>query len=98
MNRATTDAATASAPDIGGGQAAFYARSGIVPRPLIERAAGIHMWDSEGNRYIDVSSGPVVSNIGHGNGRVAAAMAATSFCPAMAWGAGAKTKMAFSAR
>ena len=29
----------------------------------------------EGNDYIDVSSGPVVSNIGHGNGRVADAMA-----------------------
>lgn len=61
---------------LGGGQSAFYATSNIVPMPLIERAAGIHMWDSEGNCYIDVSSGPVVSNIGHGNARVAEAMAA----------------------
>ena len=76
MSQAMTDAATANAvaTAVGGGQAAFYARSGIVPRPLIERAAGIYMWDSEGRRYIDVSSGPVVSNIGHGNERVAEAM------------------------
>lgn len=33
------------------------------------------MWDTEGNRYIDVSSGPVISNIGHGNPVVAKAMA-----------------------
>ena len=60
----------------GGGQTAFYATSGTVPMPLIERAAGIHMWDSESRRYIDVSSGPVVSNIGHGNAYVADAIAA----------------------
>jgi adenosylmethionine-8-amino-7-oxononanoate aminotransferase len=62
--------------EAGGGQTAFYATSNIVPLPLIERASGIHMWDSEGHRYIDASSGPVVSNIGHGNARVADAMAA----------------------
>ncbi len=62
--------------DIGGGQAVFYARSNIVPLPLIDHAVGIHMWDSQGKRYIDVSSGPVVSNIGHGNAFVADAMAA----------------------
>ena len=33
------------------------------------------MWDEHGNEYIDASSGPVVSNIGHGNHRVADAMA-----------------------
>ncbi len=65
---------TASAP--GGGQDAFYARANIVPLPVIERASGIHFWDEDGNRYIDVSSGPVVSSIGHGNARVADAMAA----------------------
>ncbi len=61
--------------DFGGGQTAFYANSNIVPLPLIEKASGIYMWDSENNRYIDVSSGPVVSNIGHGNAVVAEAMA-----------------------
>lgn len=36
---------------------------------------GIYLWDIDGNCYIDVSSGPVVSNIGHGNQRVADAIA-----------------------
>ena len=71
-----TLAARAADAAPGGGQADFYATSNIVPLPLIEKASGIHMWDSEGKRYIDVSSGPVVSNIGHGNARVAEAMAA----------------------
>jgi adenosylmethionine-8-amino-7-oxononanoate aminotransferase len=70
--------ARGSEPVFGGGQNAFYARSNSVPLPLIERASGIYMWDSEDNRYIDVSSGPVVSNIGHGNAHVAEAMAAQS--------------------
>ena len=34
------------------------------------------MWDIEGHRYMDVSSGPVVSNVGHGDPDVANAMAA----------------------
>ncbi len=61
-------------PSVGGPQDMFYSRS-IVPLPVIQRAAGIYMWDEEGNEYIDASSGPVVSNIGHGNARVARAMA-----------------------
>jgi len=64
-----------SIPVFGGGQTAFYAKSNKVPLPLIERASGIYMWDIEGNCYIDVSSGPVVSNIGHGNTSVADRMA-----------------------
>jgi len=63
-------------PSFGGGQDAFYARKNIVPLPVIERASGIRMWDEDGNEYIDVSSGPVVSSIGHGNATVADAMAA----------------------
>jgi adenosylmethionine-8-amino-7-oxononanoate aminotransferase len=43
-------------------------------RPTVERAEGIYMWDTDGRRYIDASSGPVVSNIGHGNPRVLEAM------------------------
>ncbi len=60
---------------IGSPQDHFYARSNIVPLPLIVRAAGVRMWDEHGREYIDLSSGPVVSNIGHGNERVAEAMA-----------------------
>ncbi len=63
-------------PAVGGTQDVFYASDNTVPLPMIERAAGIYLWDVEGNEYIDVSSGPVVSNIGHGNPRVIEAMAA----------------------
>ncbi|MEM7284066.1 MAG: aminotransferase class III-fold pyridoxal phosphate-dependent enzyme, partial [Pseudomonadota bacterium] len=43
-------------------------------RPRVARAEGIYLWDQDGKRYIDASSGPMVSNIGHGNRRVLAAM------------------------
>jgi adenosylmethionine-8-amino-7-oxononanoate aminotransferase len=45
--------------------------------PTLERvshAKGIHIWDTGGRRYIDVTSGPVAVNIGHGNERVLRAM------------------------
>ena len=63
------------ATQLGGSQDCFYSNSNIVPLPLIVKAEGIWMEDDAGNRYIDVSSGPVVSNIGHGNAQVADAMA-----------------------
>ena len=43
-------------------------------RPRVARAEGIYLWDTGGKRYIDASSGPMVSNIGHSNSRVLAAM------------------------
>jgi len=43
-------------------------------RPRVARADGIYLWDTNGKRYIDASSGPMVSNIGHSNPRVLAAM------------------------
>ena len=58
----------------GGAIQAFYQKKGAKHRPLVARAEGIYMWDSDGRRYIDASSGPVVSNIGHGNERVLQAM------------------------
>jgi len=63
-------------PAIGGGQDVFYSRADTVPRPLIARAKGVMMWDEDGRDYLDMASGPVVSNIGHGNEVVAEAMAA----------------------
>jgi adenosylmethionine-8-amino-7-oxononanoate aminotransferase len=79
MNSSSSPALTAEAvntsPEFGGAQDVFYSKSNIVPLPIIERAEGIYMWDEEGNEYIDASSGPVVSNIGHGNHSVANAMA-----------------------
>jgi 4-aminobutyrate aminotransferase-like enzyme len=41
-------------------------------RPRLARASGIYLWDVDGKRYIDASSGPMVSNIGHSNPRVLA--------------------------
>ncbi len=43
-------------------------------RPFIERSEGIYLWDADGNRYIDGSSGAMVSNIGHSHPHVLAAM------------------------
>ena len=46
------------------------------PRPVLERGEGIYLYDRSGKRYIDGSSGAMVSNIGHSNPRVLAAMKA----------------------
>ena len=64
------------AEDHGGPVDNFYLKKGTPRQKAIARADGIYMWDTEGRRYIDASSGPVVSNLGHGNKRVLAAMAA----------------------
>ncbi|MCM2561159.1 aspartate aminotransferase family protein [Lutimaribacter sp. EGI FJ00015] len=45
-----------------------------LPRPALDRAEGIYMWDQSGKRYIDGSSGAMVSNIGHSNPAVLDAM------------------------
>jgi len=45
-------------------------------RPLLDRAEGVYIWDVQGNRYIDGSSGAMVANIGHSNPRVLDAMRA----------------------
>jgi len=58
----------------GGPVQIFYQGKDAIRRPTVARAEGIYMWDTDGRRYIDASSGPVVSNIGHGNSRVLAAM------------------------
>ena len=38
--------------------------------------AGVYMWDEDGKEYIDASSGPMVSALGHGHPAVVAAIAA----------------------
>ncbi|MBB4287323.1 aspartate aminotransferase family protein [Roseospira goensis] len=45
-------------------------------RPLLDRAQGVHIWDTTGKRYLDGSSGAMVSNIGHSDPVVLAAMRA----------------------
>ena len=43
-------------------------------RPTLDRAEGVYMWDKSGKRYLDGSSGAMVSNIGHSNPNVLEAM------------------------
>lgn len=50
----------------------FY-QSG-TKRPVLERSLGVYMWDQDGKRYLDGSSGAMVCNVGHSNPRVLAAM------------------------
>ncbi|MEX0759416.1 MAG: aminotransferase class III-fold pyridoxal phosphate-dependent enzyme, partial [Tistlia sp.] len=58
----------------GGPVQAFFLKPGTARRPRIVRGEGLYMWDDAGRRYIDVSSGPVANNLGHGNRRVLDAM------------------------
>lgn len=43
-------------------------------RPMLAEARGVHIWDVDGKRYLDGSSGAMVCNIGHSNPRVLEAM------------------------
>ncbi len=52
----------------------FYQTKSL--RPMLDRAQGIYMWDTDGKRHIDGSSGAMVSNIGHSNPAVLEAMRA----------------------
>lgn len=54
----------------GGPIQVFYTPAGGRRRPTVSRAEGIYIWDTAGKRYLDASSGAVVANLGHGNGRV----------------------------
>ena len=42
--------------------------------PTISHAKGIYMWDTNGKKYLDASSGPVATNLGHSNTNVLEAM------------------------
>ncbi|KSV75988.1 hypothetical protein N185_16200 [Sinorhizobium sp. GW3] len=54
-------------------QSNLFYQSG-TRRPILERASGIYLWDKSGKRYLDGSSGAMVSNIGHSNPNVLQAM------------------------
>jgi len=60
----------------------FWTGAAGAGPPGIARAKGLHIWDTAGKRYIDVTSGPIAVNIGHGNEHVLAAMReqAERFC------------------
>ena len=50
----------------------FYLSS--ASRPQLAEACGVYMWDTDGKRYLDGSSGAMVSNIGHSHPHVQAAL------------------------
>lgn len=47
-----------------------------LARPHLDRAEGVYLWAKDGRRFLDGSSGAMVSNIGHSNPAVLAAMRA----------------------
>lgn len=57
-------------PPLGGPIQLFYTPVGGARLPVVSHAEGIYVWDKDGRRYLDASSGPVCTNIGHGNARV----------------------------
>lgn len=61
--------------DSGGGVQHFWLAPDAARPPRLARAAGVYMWDTQGNRYLDATSGPVAVNLGHGNARVLDALA-----------------------
>ncbi len=73
-NRFETNADGWTGP--GGPQDIFYTQDADWPLPRIVRGDGIYLWDDAGERYIDVSSGPIASNLGHNNRRIIEAMKA----------------------
>jgi adenosylmethionine-8-amino-7-oxononanoate aminotransferase len=58
----------------GGGVQHFWMKRGAEQLPRIARAQGLRVWDTDGNCYIDCTSGPCAVNLGHGNERVLRAM------------------------
>lgn len=58
----------------GGGVQHFWMRKGAARLPSVARADGIYIWDGEGRRYLDATSGPLSVNLGHANRRVLDAM------------------------
>ena len=51
--------------------------TGLTPIPIFwERAQGANVWDVDGNRYIDLTAGFGVANVGHAHSKVVAAVSA----------------------
>src|ERR1700736_6651864 len=51
----------------------WMAQGNLQP-PVIVRGEGIYLYDEDGNRYADLTSGLIAVNLGHGNPAVRAAM------------------------
>lgn len=58
----------------GGSVMSFYLPKGAQRPPRIARGEGVYLYDEAGKPYLDATSGAVVSNLGHSNPRVVAAM------------------------
>lgn len=55
------------------------------PPPTVARAKGVHLWDRDGRRYLDASSGAVAATIGHGVPEVVETMRAQAATVAFAY-------------
>lgn len=62
-------------PAIGGPQDIFCVPNASIHFPTFVRGDGVHVWDAQGNRYIDLIAGTFNCNIGQANAHVAEAMA-----------------------
>jgi taurine--2-oxoglutarate transaminase len=51
----------------------WLAQGALAP-PVIVRGEGIYLYDADGNRYADLTSGLIAANLGHGHAAVRAAM------------------------
>jgi len=56
-------------------RSAVFRRSFRQEFPPAVRGEGVYVWDSEGNRYLDLAGSAAVNFIGHGVGEISAAMA-----------------------
>jgi adenosylmethionine-8-amino-7-oxononanoate aminotransferase len=56
-------------------RSSVFRRSFRKEFPAAVRGEGVYLWDSAGNRYVDLSSSAVVNFIGHGVAEISAAMA-----------------------
>jgi taurine--2-oxoglutarate transaminase len=51
-----------------------WSAQAAIDAPVIVRAAGVELFDADGKRYIDASSGLIAVNLGHGHPHVVAAL------------------------
>ena len=65
-----------------------FHRDFTIDYPIITHGKGIYLYDQEGKRYMDASSGAVAANLGHGDETIAEAMAEqarkAALCPYLA--------------
>jgi taurine---2-oxoglutarate transaminase len=51
----------------------WMAQAGLAP-PVMVRGAGSYLWDSDGAKYLDLASGLIAVNLGHGHPKVVKAI------------------------